>query len=179
MLFRSGRVAFHDGDEELASGLGLRLVGGHTPGLQIATVATRRGQVVVASDALHFFANKQQGIPFAILVDVPEYIAGWQKLDALAESPDHIIPGHDPAILATYPVVKPGLEGVAVRLDTMPKAIQVMSVVVPARYFVSVVKDVFLKGLGLKVIWAELVFLAIYATIVFLLSVRKMNQKVA
>jgi len=116
-----GRVAFHDGDEELAPGLGLRLVGGHTPGLQIATVATRRGQVVVASDALHFFANKQQGIPFAILVDVADYMAGWQTLDALAESPDHIIPGHDPAVLAAYPVAKPGLEGVAVRLDTMPK----------------------------------------------------------
>jgi ABC-2 type transport system permease protein len=61
----------------------------------------------------------------------------------------------------------------------MPKAIQVISVIVPARYFVTVVKDIFLKGLGLRVIWLELVFLAIYATIVFLLSVRKMNQKVA
>ena len=71
------------------------------------------------------------------------------------------------------------MSGFVFALDTMPKAIQVISVVVPARYFVSVVKDVFLKGLGLRVIWAELMFLAIYATIVFLLSVRKMNQKVA
>jgi ABC-2 type transport system permease protein len=71
------------------------------------------------------------------------------------------------------------MSGFVFALDTMPKAIQVISVIVPARYFVTVVKDVFLKGLGLRVIWLELVFLAIYATIVFLLSVRKMNQKVA
>jgi len=71
------------------------------------------------------------------------------------------------------------MSGFVFALDTMPKAIQVISIIVPARYFVSVVKDVFLKGLGFKVIWSELVFLAIYATIVFLLSVRKMNQKVA
>jgi ABC-2 type transport system permease protein len=71
------------------------------------------------------------------------------------------------------------LSGFVFALDTMPKAIQVISVIVPARYFVTVVKDVFLKGLGFKMIWAELVFLALYAAIVFLLAVQKMNQKVA
>jgi ABC-2 type transport system permease protein len=71
------------------------------------------------------------------------------------------------------------MSGFVFALDTMPKAIQVISIIVPARYFVTVVKDVFLKGLGVKVIWAELVFLALYATVIFLLAVRKMNQKVA
>jgi ABC-2 type transport system permease protein len=71
------------------------------------------------------------------------------------------------------------LSGFVFALDTMPKAIQVISIIVPARYFVTVVKDVFLKGLGFKMIWAELVFLALYAAIVFLLAVQKMNQKVA
>ena len=61
----------------------------------------------------------------------------------------------------------------------MPKACQVISVVVPARYFVTILKGVFLKGLGWNVMGAELLFLAIYASIVFLLTIRKMNQKVA
>ena len=55
-LYR-GRVAFHDGDEELASGLSLHLVGGHSHGLQFVRVHTARGWVVVASDAAHFYAN--------------------------------------------------------------------------------------------------------------------------
>jgi hypothetical protein len=36
-----------------------------------------------------------------------------------------------------------------------------------------------LKGVGLEVLWGELAFLAAYATVVFLLATRKMNQKLA
>lgn len=119
-----GRVAMHDGEDELAPGLTIRRVGGHTPGMQIVRLMTRRGWVVVASDAMHFYANRETGVPFAILVDVREYMAGWQVLEQLADSPDHIIPGHDPRVCALYPVAKPGLEGAAVRLDVMPRAQQ-------------------------------------------------------
>jgi ABC-2 type transport system permease protein len=71
------------------------------------------------------------------------------------------------------------LSGFVFAIDTMPKACQVISVVVPARYFVTILKGVFLKGIGWNILGAEFVFLIIYATIVFLLSVRKMNQKMA
>ncbi|PWT97854.1 MAG: hypothetical protein C5B51_30570 [Terriglobia bacterium] len=71
------------------------------------------------------------------------------------------------------------LSGFVFAIDTMPKVIQVISVLVPARYFVTIVKGIFLKGVGVRVLWAELLFLALYAGIVFLLSVQKMNQKVA
>ena len=116
-----GRVAVHDGEEELAPGFSIRRVGGHTPGMQIVRVMTRRGWVVVASDAMHFYDNREAGVPFAILVDVGDYMAAWQVLDRLADSPDHIIPGHDPRVLSIYPAAKPGLEGTAVKLDVMPK----------------------------------------------------------
>jgi hypothetical protein len=42
-------------------------------------------------------------------------------LDRLAETPDHIIPGHDPSVLARYPAVSPALQGIAAKLDVMPK----------------------------------------------------------
>src|SRR5579883_3164890 len=103
-----------------APGFSIRRVGGHTPGMQIVRLMTRRGWVVVASDAMHFYANRETAVPFAILVDVPDYMAAWQVLDRLADSPDHIIPGHDPRVRAIYPPAKPGLEGTAVRLDVMP-----------------------------------------------------------
>jgi hypothetical protein len=31
-----------------------------------------------------------------------------------------VIPGHDPLVLSRYPIVKPGLDGWAVRLDAEP-----------------------------------------------------------
>ncbi len=39
----------------------------------------------------------------------------------LASMPDAISPGHDPLVLQRYPVAKPGLEGIVVRLDVEPK----------------------------------------------------------
>jgi len=59
-----GRVRFHDGDAELFPGISLHLIGGHTMGLQVVRVATRRGAVVLASDASHFYANMEQTRPF-------------------------------------------------------------------------------------------------------------------
>ena len=64
-------------------------------------------------------------------------------------------------------------------IENMPKAIQVITYVVPARYFVTILKGVFLKGVGLSVLWGELGFLALYGAIVFLLATRKLSQKVA
>jgi len=48
-------------------------------------------------------------------------LRGYRTLHELAESPDHIIPGHDPLVLRYYPAVSPALEGIAVRLDVEPR----------------------------------------------------------
>ena len=116
-----GRVAFHAGDEEIAPGITVHHVGGHTQGLQIVRVMTRRGWVVVASDAMHYYANDELGTPFSVVVNVPEYINGLARVHQLAESADHIITGHDPAVLTMYPAVSPQLKGIALRLDVMPE----------------------------------------------------------
>jgi len=48
-------------------------------------------------------------------------IVGHDKLERLAESPRHVVPGHDPLVLKRYPAPKAALEGVAVRLDVAPQ----------------------------------------------------------
>ena len=112
-----GRVRFHDGDSELYPGLSLHLIGGHTMGLQVVRIATRRGWVVLASDASHFYANMEQTRPFPIVWSVAEMIDGYARMRALAESPAHIIPGHDPLVLERYPAPVESLRGVVARLD--------------------------------------------------------------
>lgn len=113
----SEKAVFHDGDAELVPGLTLHKVGGHSAGLQILRVWTQRGWVVLASDASHLYANFEQRRPFPIVHDVAEMLEGFNLLYRLADSPDHIIPGHDPLVMKRYPPVKPDLEGIAVRLD--------------------------------------------------------------
>ncbi len=99
----AGRVVFHEGDWEAAPGIDCFLVGGHTLGLQIVRVTTRRGQVVLASDAMHLYANAAEGRPFPIVHDIGAMIEGWRRARELADSPDHVIPGHDPLVLERYP----------------------------------------------------------------------------
>ena len=72
------------------------------------------------------------------------------------------------------------LSGFVFAIDTMPKILQVISLVIPARYFVATLKSLFLKGGGLEVIGDQLVFMALFAVAVFWLSVRRLKkQKVA
>ena len=116
----AGRVAFHDGDEELAAGLSVHRIGGHTAGIQCVRVFTRRGWVVLASDTSHLYANMEQGRPFPIVLNVADMLEGHKRLHQLAASQRHIVPGHDPLVMKRY--LSPGreLEGVAVRLDAEP-----------------------------------------------------------
>ena len=113
----AGRVRFHAGDAQLAPGISVHLIGGHTMGLQVVRVATRRGHVVLASDASHYYANRGEGRPFPIVYNVADMMEGWGKLRALADSPAHVIPGHDPLVLERYPAPAKELQGIVARLD--------------------------------------------------------------
>ncbi|CAN5448493.1 N-acyl homoserine lactonase family protein [soil metagenome] len=97
------RARLVEGDTELAPGITLHLLGGHTRGLQGVRVHTERGWVMLASDALHFYANLTRANPFPVLVDLPGVILAGRKALALAGSLDKLIPGHDPAVTKLYP----------------------------------------------------------------------------
>ena len=115
-----GRVRFHDGGEEIAPGITLHRIGGHTMGLQVMRVWTRRGWVVLASDAAHFYANMEEGRPYPVVFNTAEMLEGFATLRRLASSADHIIPGHDPLVLARYPAPSADLQGIVARLDISP-----------------------------------------------------------
>lgn len=115
------RVQFHDSDVELADGLSLHRVGGHTAGMQMVRVWTRRGWVVLASDASHLYANFQNRKAFPAVYHLGELLEGYGVMDRLADSEDHIIPGHDPLVMRLYPAPTPEMEGVIVSLDVEPR----------------------------------------------------------
>jgi glyoxylase-like metal-dependent hydrolase (beta-lactamase superfamily II) len=117
----AGRVEFHDGDDALAPGITLHKIGGHSRGLQAVSVNTRRGPVVLASDASHLYAHFEQGKVFPLVYDVGQVLEGYKILKRLAPTLDHIIPGHDPLVCAKYPAAANGLENWVVRLDVDPK----------------------------------------------------------
>ena len=86
---------------------------GHTRGLQCVRVATACGPVVLASDALHFYANVERQNPFPIVVDIAAMMESWKKLARLAGDERRIVPGHDPLVMKRYPHLDvAGLEAV-------------------------------------------------------------------
>lgn len=115
------RVEFHDGDAELAPGITVHKIGGHSKGLMSVRVKTRRGYVVVSSDATHLYAHLDEGKVFPITYNVADTLEGYRTLKRLATSRQHIIPGHDPLVMDLYPAAASGLEGWIARLDTDPK----------------------------------------------------------
>ncbi len=118
----SGRVSFADGDAEIAPNLTVHRIGGHTGGIQCVRVLTRRGWVVLASDASHFYENFQQRKMFPIVLNAREMLEGFERLEALADSPDHVIPGHDPLVRSLYPAENERLADIVLRLDVPPRA---------------------------------------------------------
>ena len=116
----AGRVTFHDGDSEIAPGISVHHVGGHSKGLQCVRVHTRYGWLVLASDAVHLYANMERGDPFPIIHSLEDMFRGFDRVRALADDPRLIVPGHDCEVMRRFPSAGKGLEGLAVRLDVLP-----------------------------------------------------------
>jgi glyoxylase-like metal-dependent hydrolase (beta-lactamase superfamily II) len=102
-ILYDGRLVVHEGTKTLAPGIEICLVGGHTPGSQVVRVSTRRGKIVLASDAAHLWANVRGRRPFPILHDLAKVLDAFEAIDALADGPEHVIPGHDPLVATTFP----------------------------------------------------------------------------
>lgn len=71
------------------------------------------------------------------------------------------------------------LSGFVYAIDQMPLIPRLLSYIIPARYFVALMKGIFQKGIGLEVLWLELALLVLYAAIVFVLTTRKLKEKIA
>ncbi|MEM8825133.1 MAG: N-acyl homoserine lactonase family protein [Pseudomonadota bacterium] len=99
----SGKVIFHDGDAEVADGVTVHRIGGHSRGLQAVRVRTEAGWLCLASDATHFYENYLAAKPFPIVVDLQEMLDGFATLGRLASKPELVVPGHDPLVRELFP----------------------------------------------------------------------------
>lgn len=110
-----GRVRVVDGDVPILPGVTAHHLGGHTAGLQVLRVRTGKGDVVLAADASHFYANIGEDRPFAIVNHLPSMYGAFDRMRELAGAEELIVPGHDPRVRDRFPAV-PGLEGLAYRI---------------------------------------------------------------
>jgi ABC-2 type transport system permease protein len=71
------------------------------------------------------------------------------------------------------------LSGFAYAIYNMPEPIQLITYLVPARYFIAILKGIYLKGIGIGILWPDVLFLIIFAFVMVMLTKHKFKKKVA
>lgn len=69
------------------------------------------------------------------------------------------------------------LSGFFYPIDNMPPVLQAVTAIVPARYFLVVIRGIFLKGVGVWVLWKELLFLSAFAVLMLVVSSAKFQKR--
>lgn len=108
-LSEAGRVERLDGDLELAPGITLHRLGGHTEGTQIVVVDTDAGPVVLAADASHFYRNVETGHPVQIASSLNDMLLGFDRIRELAGPEGRVVAGHDPEVAERFVEHEPGI----------------------------------------------------------------------
>jgi glyoxylase-like metal-dependent hydrolase (beta-lactamase superfamily II) len=107
-----GRLRLVEDTLDLAPGLELVVVGGHTPGQLVAQVAVDGGAAVLAADALHFYEELERDRPFFVVADLRDMYRGFDLLREMTADPGRLlVPGHDARVGALFPDRLTGLPG--------------------------------------------------------------------
>jgi len=109
----AGRVRLVEGEVPVLPGIRVHWVGGHTAGLQVVSVETDRGPVVLTSDASHFYRNIERRDPVQIITSLPQMLRGFDRIEELAGSPARVVVGHDPEVARRFTEVEPGVIRIA------------------------------------------------------------------
>ena len=71
------------------------------------------------------------------------------------------------------------LSGFIYATENMPVVIRTFTYLIPTRYFITILKGIFLKGVGMEVLWPQILLLALWTLIVFAVAVKKLKAKLA
>jgi glyoxylase-like metal-dependent hydrolase (beta-lactamase superfamily II) len=94
----AGRLTLAGHAHEIAPGIELTQVGGHTPGQAIVTVSTAAGPVVLASDAVHYYEELERDRPFSTVANLADMHAAFDQIRDLAQDGALVVAGHDPLV---------------------------------------------------------------------------------
>lgn len=101
---REGRLVLFDHFFEVAPGVTVTKVGGHTPGQSVVRVETTEGVALLASDAVHYYEEYERDMLFMSVANLIDMYEGFDQIRVLVESGDiaHLVSGHDPDTLNRF-----------------------------------------------------------------------------
>ncbi len=71
------------------------------------------------------------------------------------------------------------LSGFIYPIANMPVAIQLITYLIPARYFISILKSLYLKGGGIRFFWLDIIYLLLFMVLMIGLANRKFTKRIA
>jgi glyoxylase-like metal-dependent hydrolase (beta-lactamase superfamily II) len=110
-LGREGRLTLFDDRADIAPGVAVLRVGGHTSGQSMVTVRTSAGVVLLASDVVHFDEELRDERPFISVTDLPAMYEGYWTVKQLLETGaiDIVVTGHDAGALDDGQLLEPDI----------------------------------------------------------------------
>ncbi len=70
------------------------------------------------------------------------------------------------------------LSGYIFEIKNMPVALQYLTRIIPARYFLVIIRGIMLKGSGLSVLWAESIFLVLLTVLLLTVAIKRFHLKI-
>jgi glyoxylase-like metal-dependent hydrolase (beta-lactamase superfamily II) len=111
-LRAAGRLTLAGRSHQVAPGIELTEVGGHTPGQAVVNVAAGPGRLLLASDAVHYYEELERDRPFSTVVNLADMYAAFDQIREMEQDAGtRVIAGHDPAVAERFPAFH-GQDGV-------------------------------------------------------------------
>jgi glyoxylase-like metal-dependent hydrolase (beta-lactamase superfamily II) len=122
-LARQERLHLIDGSEQLFPGVIVTRLGGHTPGQAMIEVSTDSGQLILASDAMHYYEEIELDRPYNLFNDLSDMYRAYDILRELNRRPDTtVVAGHDPCVRTMFQTVQPDCVDLTALAEGIPPA---------------------------------------------------------
>jgi glyoxylase-like metal-dependent hydrolase (beta-lactamase superfamily II) len=103
-LRAAGRLTLTGRSHQVAPGVAVTQVGGHTPGQAVVTVDGGPGRIVLASDAVHYYEELERDRPFTTVVNLADMYAAFDQIREMEQDAGtRVIAGHDPVVAERFP----------------------------------------------------------------------------
>ncbi len=132
--------------------------------------------IMIALIGIFWFGVSLQGNPFVLLLGVVFFLMSSVAIGLFIST---ISSTQQQAQVSTFFFAMPAftLSGFAFPIENMPDWIQVLTYTNPLRYFLVIIRGVFLKGNGLDLLWPQMLALAILGGVMILLSSLRFQKR--
>ena len=132
--------------------------------------------VIVITAALLLFHVPFRGSGFVLLLGACLFLLSSLGAGLFIST---VVRTQQQAMMSTFLCFMPFflLSGFTFPVRNMPLAAQYFTYLNPVRYFMEIVRGVFLKGAGVDVLWPQMVALAVYGTIILSASAVRFHKK--